>query len=250
MARQPLPPLATTRLVAAAFTLLLSFSAPPVGAQVGLLTGSTKPADAPAETTAKPAAPEPIPAGDIPLRADADERFAQDVVRQAKGRDPSAQLGAQLSDLTTGIAKLSKAFENDDLKQLSAIRLESLQNHWSFYQRELNQWRTELDNSTGGYTENAAELAKRRVVWETTRTAMSAGGVTPALVDRVDVIIEQFNRGREGVVAASGRATQAAPASQHRAGQHRCRQEGRRCSDHLLRSTSRHDRCSARLESR
>jgi len=199
MARQPLPPLATTRLVAAAFTLLLSFAAPPVGAQVGLLAGAVKPAEAPVETTSKPAAPEPILAGDIPLRADADERFAQDVMRQAKGRDPSAQLGAQLSDLTTGIGKLSKAFENDDLKQLSAIRLESLQNHWSFYQRELNQWRAELDSSTGAYTDNAAELAKRRMVWEATLTAMSAGGVTPALVDRVGVIIEQFTEAEKAL---------------------------------------------------
>jgi potassium-dependent mechanosensitive channel len=192
MARPLLPPSATTSLLAVSLVVLLAFAAAPAVAQMGLLTGTSK-ADAPADSSPRTTAPEPITAGDIPMRADADERFAQDVVARARRKDPSTKLGAELDVITAGIVKLSKAFEGDDLRQLSAIRLESLDNHWRFYQRELNRWRTELDSTTGSYTDDAAELAKRRVVWEATRDALSSGGFTPALVDRVNVIIDQFS---------------------------------------------------------
>ena len=174
-----------------ALLALLFALAGSANAQAGLLVGASK-AEAPAEAAPKAAAPEPIAAGDIPMRADVDERFAQEAVKRAKGKDPGKKLGAQLDALTAGIVKLSKAFENVDLKQLSAIRLESLDKHWKFYQAELDDWRAELDSTTGSYTEDAAELAQRRVVWETTRDALSAGGYTPALTDRVNVIIGQF----------------------------------------------------------
>ena len=169
---------------------LLFAVAGPASAQAALFAGTGK-TDAPAAAVPS-TAPEPIAAGDIPLRADADERFAQGVVQRAKGKDPSRKLAAELDDLTAGIVKLAKAFEDVDLKQLSAIRLDSLDNHWKFYQRELDAWRVVLDGTTSSYTEDAAELARRRGAWEATRDAMLAGGVTPALTDRVNVIIGQF----------------------------------------------------------
>jgi small-conductance mechanosensitive channel len=177
--------------VLGALAFLLFVCSGSANAQAGLLAGATK-SEAPAAAAPKSAAPEPIAAGDIPMRADVDERFAQDVILRTKGKDPSKKLGAELDALTAGIVKLAKAFENEDLKQLSAIRLESLDNHWKFYQGELDDWRAALDNSTRSYTEDAAELAKRRSVWEATRDAMAAGGVTAALADRVNVIIGQF----------------------------------------------------------
>jgi small-conductance mechanosensitive channel len=180
----------TGRTLGALLALLLVVAGP-ASAQAGLLAAAGK-TDAPAEAAPKSTAPEPIAAGDIPMRADADERFAQDVIQRTQRKDPSKKLGAELDALTAGIVKLAKAFENEDLKQLSAIRLESLDNHWKFYQRELDDWRAELDSTTGSYTEDAAELAKRRSTWEATRDALLAGGVTPALADRVNVIIEQF----------------------------------------------------------
>ena len=104
------------RTVGAALVLLLAVAGP-ASAQAGLLAGTSK-TDAPAEAAPKSTAPEPIAAGDIPMRADADERFAQDVVQRTKGKDPSKKLGAELDALTAGIVKLAKAFENEDLKQL------------------------------------------------------------------------------------------------------------------------------------
>jgi small-conductance mechanosensitive channel len=184
---------ASARLGSLAFVMWLA-CAPATGAIPGLPVAT--PAAEPAAATTTPAV-EPIATGDIPMRADLDERFAEDVIGRARGKDPSKQLRAELDTLSAGIAKLSKASAKEDLRQLSAIRLESLENHWKFYQRELDDWRAELDRMTGTYTEDASELAKRRAVWVATRDSMSGGGVTPALVDRVNVIINQFTRAEQ-----------------------------------------------------
>jgi small-conductance mechanosensitive channel len=165
------------------------------------LPGAATKAPETAEGTAKAPAIDAIPAADIPLRADADERFARDVVKRTQGKDQSRSLGTELDRLTQGIVQLSKAFENENLRQLSAVRLESLDNHWGFYQRQLNEWRVALDSITGPNTQDAAELAKRRMAWEATRDALSASGVTPALTDRVSVIIGQLAQAEQSLSA-------------------------------------------------
>jgi small-conductance mechanosensitive channel len=186
------PPLAT-RLAHAALGVLLALAGTASAAGIpGLSPPAAPAADAAGAAAAKSAAPEPIAAGDIPMRADIDERYAQDVIARAKGRDPSTKLGERLDELTKGIVNLSQTMAKEDLRQLSAIRLESLDNHWDFYQREIAQWRTSLDSATSAYTDSAAELAQRRLVWEATRESLSAGGVTEALIDRVNVILAQF----------------------------------------------------------
>jgi small-conductance mechanosensitive channel len=187
MARLPQTSLSTQHLLGALLGLMVAYGASAAG-----LPGLTPPS-APVDAAPKPAAIEPIPAGEIPMRADIDERFAQDVIMRTKRKDPSKQLSARLDHMTKGIVQLSRAFQNEDLFQLSAVRLESLENHWLFYQRELERWREELDTTTGSYTEDAAELSKRRAVWAATRASLSAGSVTPALSDRVDVILGQLD---------------------------------------------------------
>lgn len=177
------------------FALVLLLTCASAAAAIpGLLGIATPGSDATTDTAPRPAAVEPIATADIPMRADVDERFAQDVVVRAQRKDSSKALRTQLDDLAAGIVRLSKAFAKEDLKQLSVIRLESLGNHWRFYQREFDDWRAELDSTTGAYTEDASELAKRRVAWEATRDSMSADGITSTLIDRVNVLIAQLTR--------------------------------------------------------
>ena len=151
------------------------------------------------DAATKHAAPDPIAAADIPMRADIDERYAQDAIVRTRGRDPSARLGQRLDELSAGIVNLSRSMAKEDLRQLSAIRLESLDNHWDFYQREVARWRIALDATTSVYTESAAELAQRRLVWEATRDSLRASGVTTALVDRVNVILAQFSAAEQAL---------------------------------------------------
>ena len=61
---------------------------------------SILPSAAPAAATAgTPSGPEPIATADIPLRADVDERYAEEVIGRSNGRDPSQRLQAELAHL-------------------------------------------------------------------------------------------------------------------------------------------------------
>ena len=149
-----------------------------------------------ASTAAAPAAAsttEVITAGDIPMRADIDERFVQEVLRRAQEKDPSAKLRPRLDELARGIDDLSKSVKRDELKQLSAVRLESLESHWKFYDRELAEWRRDLDRVTAPYSEDAAALAQRHSTWEATAKSLESG-VASALSDRVHVILGQITQ--------------------------------------------------------
>ena len=178
----------SVRALGAVLALLFVFTGP-ASAQLALIPGAGT-AEPPTGTAPKSTAT-PIATTDIPARADQDERFAQDVVGRTKQKDLGRKLGAQLDGLTAGIVGLSKSFEKEDLGQLSAIRLESLESHWKFYDRELAAWRRDLDRVSAPFTEDAAELAKRRAVWESTRASLGTG-VTSALNDRVDVILAKL----------------------------------------------------------
>jgi small-conductance mechanosensitive channel len=170
-----------------------------------LLPGVTKPAD----SSAKPAAPDPkaapapevIAPADIPGRADFDERFVQDVLARTKRKDPTAQLGPRLDELTRQIVELSGTFRNDELRDLSAIRLESVESHWRFLDRELTQWRRELNQASAPYYEDAAELARRRASWEATQAALAEGSVTSALRDRAASILAQITVAEQALSA-------------------------------------------------
>jgi potassium-dependent mechanosensitive channel len=167
-----------------------------VAGHAGIAAGLTNPGlaavETPAATAPGPASPEPVAAGDIPMRADEDERFAQDALVRARRQDGGQRLGAELDAIATGILNLSQASRKEDLERLPVIRLESLASHWRFYDRQLTDWRRDLDRVTTPYSEYAAQLAQKRAVWEATLSALAAGGVTSALSDRVEVILDQL----------------------------------------------------------
>jgi potassium-dependent mechanosensitive channel len=156
-------------------------------ATAAALVGATPPATAAATSVA---AVEPVSSAEIPMRADADERFAQEKITQAGQVDPSAKLVTRLDALAAGTLKLSETFKLEELRTLPAIRLESLERHWKFYNTQLAEWRGQLQRITAGYSDAAAELAKRRAVWEATRNA--AGDLAPALVSRVDSVLAEI----------------------------------------------------------
>ena len=186
------------RIRGALLALLLAFHA--VGSfAAGIPIPGLPAADAPAATAPKSTAPEPIAASEIPGRADEDERFAQTVVSRTRPQDTAAKMGAQLDDITKGIVNLSKTFEKEDLKQLSAIRLESLESHWKFYDGQLEDWRKGLDRASAPFIADAAELAKRRAVWDVTRASLATGGANSALIDRADVILGQIRLAEEAL---------------------------------------------------
>jgi len=157
-----------------------------------------------AQDAAGPAAPaksgpEIIAPADIPIRADADERFAQDVIQRSQGQDPTARLQRSLEELAASVRDESQHFKRDDLKVLSIARLESLARHWNFYGKQLEEWRVELKQATGQYNEDAAELARRRASWEATRTAAESAGMAPALNNRIQSVLAQVALAEQAV---------------------------------------------------
>jgi len=162
-----------------------------LAASVAAAAGPLVPAK-PAATEPAKSAVEPLAFGDIPTRADTDERFIQDVIRRSQQKDPSAKLVPQLEAMTVSIAKLSQVFSRQEMQELAAMRLENLMKHWNFYARELADWRRDLQRVSSPYAEDATELAARRVVWEATQSAMGSSGAASALSDRVSNILAQI----------------------------------------------------------
>jgi potassium efflux system protein len=155
-------------------------------------TAAVPSAATPAAAPAAPEAPvvEPIRSAEIPMRADADERFVQEKMAQAQQADPADRLVPRLDELAAGTLRLSETFKRDELTLLPAIRLESLERHWAFYDAQLAAWREQLQRITAAYSDTAAELAKRRMTWEATRAA--SGDLAPALAGRVDSILSEI----------------------------------------------------------
>ena len=162
---------------------------------VGAPGGDTKPS----AETATPAAPvvEAIAPAEIPVQADADERFIQGKMELARQPDPADKLVPKLDALEASVTKLSGTYKQDDLRVLPAIRLESLARHWVFYDTQLAAWRGQLQRVTAAYSEAAADLASRRAVWSLTRE--SAGDLPPALAGRVDAILEEIKRAEQAL---------------------------------------------------
>ena len=148
------------------------------------------PADAnpaPVETTAQATA---HGSADIPARADADQQYIQDIVRRARVPDVAQRYEEALARHSTAIGQLAERSGQSDLAVLSVRRLESLQRHWLLYERALTQTRAELARSTNAKSEDVADLAKRRAVWQATG---QTGGLTPALLERVDELIAMLD---------------------------------------------------------
>lgn len=136
--------------------------------------------------------PDAILAIDIPTRADADERFAQEVIQRSRGQDPTAGLQKRLDALAESVRREGQYFKRDEMRLLSVDRLESLERHWNFYARQLESWRRDLRNATSQYNEDAAELSRRRSIWEATRASPESSGLAPALANRLTSVLTQL----------------------------------------------------------
>ena len=132
--------------------------------------------------------PEIILAADIPARADVDQRFAQDAVERAKGRDPSERLEKRLEELDSAVRDNLKLFKRDELRYLPVMRLESLERHWRFYRKQFDQWRDDLKQVTAPYADDAAEIGKRRANWDATLGNAEAANLAPALANRARTV--------------------------------------------------------------
>jgi potassium-dependent mechanosensitive channel len=143
--------------------------------------------------------PEAILPADIPLRADADERFAEDVVQRSRTPGATAKLEKRLETLGASVRDEGAHFKKDELRLLSIERLESLARHWNFYGKELEAWRRDLKQAMAPHTEDAADLARRRADWEATRAAAATSGMAPALDNRIANMLTRITLAEQAV---------------------------------------------------
>jgi small-conductance mechanosensitive channel len=165
------------------------------------LPAAAQDAAAPAPATPASTGPQVIAAADIPVRADIDERFAQDVFERNRGQDPTAKSQRQLAALAESVRVESGHIKRDELKLLSITRLESLDRHWRFYGKQLEKWRNDLKDATAQATEDAADLSRRRADWEATRASPETAAMAPALEHRVQTVLTQIATAEQAVSA-------------------------------------------------
>ncbi len=127
-----------------------------------------------------------ISPADIPARAEADEETLQGIVRRAEVPDLARRYEEAFARQSNAVQQLAERSGKSDLPLLSVRRLESLQRHWLLHERAVAQTRAELARSLNAKSEDVAELASRRAVWQA--TAQSAGLPT-ALLARAEEMV-------------------------------------------------------------
>ena len=137
--------------------------------------------------------PEAIAPAEIPSRADADDRFAQEVIERTRHPGPSYQFAPRLDELTVSVREQIKLFKDNELGMQPVARLESLERHWRFFGKQLDHWRADLKRAADPYAEDAAELGKRRANWEATGAAADSVSLAPALSDRAASVQAQLS---------------------------------------------------------
>lgn len=173
------------RFCFALFALLLP------AASMAQLPGLGKPEPAPAEEKAE--APATIPIANIPLKAEEDERFIQEAMLRAQSSHKAEAMARQLKEIQKSVNTLSQKSQTVKLEGVQISRLESLDRHWSFLDRELAQWQGRLQSSAKPLSEDAAELAARKQVWINTRTA-AAETLAPPLLRSLDDLLVEFEK--------------------------------------------------------
>jgi small-conductance mechanosensitive channel len=145
----------------------------------------------PTSDTTTQDAVEAIAPADIPARADADEKYAQAVLRRAQALEPLRRFEQALARQATALDRMTELTDSGDLSLLAVRRLESLERYWRLKERELEQTRTALARLTNSASEAAAELALRRAAWQATSAQPY---LSPALRQRSDELVAQIDR--------------------------------------------------------
>ena len=143
-------------------------------------------------TGQSPAVDAPLAARDIPARADADEQFAEDVLQRVAAPVVTEALGPQIEALAAGVTTLGRRMRKADLTRMPVIRLESLQRNWRFYGRQLEAWQREAQRQLDRDSDDAAQLAQRRVTWAATRKEAQSATISPALLERVNAVLARI----------------------------------------------------------
>ncbi|WP_176059282.1 mechanosensitive ion channel domain-containing protein [Paraburkholderia sp. BCC1876] len=133
----------------------------------------------------------------ILAQADADELFATTTIEQAQAADVTLRLQPGLDKIAHSVDDRLRDLTPTQLMQLSVMRLESLERHWHFDARLYERWHDSLRLATTPYVADAAELARRRAVWQS--TADHDANLPGVLKLRVEAVIALLDRAEQEI---------------------------------------------------
>jgi len=85
------------------------------------------------------------------------------------------------------------------LRELPAMRLESLRRHWAFDAHRLARWELEVRRGLDPYADSALRLAQYRAAWEATRSAGLLADLPLVVANRIDAVLAQIREVEAGL---------------------------------------------------
>ncbi|MBS0451128.1 MAG: mechanosensitive ion channel [Proteobacteria bacterium] len=130
-------------------------------------------------------------------RADADEQLAMRVEGIAALPGATAEMARQLDELAASTEEMLRDNLPEQLRHMPVMRLESLERHWRFHIARLENWKAQLQESSGPLLEDAATLTRRRAEWEDERARIAAKELPAVLAGRIDALATDLRRAEE-----------------------------------------------------
>lgn len=154
----------------------------------------------PAKTDAAAAAAQTvtIPIADIAQRADEDEAFIQEVIGRSSADAKADSLQQQLALIRRKVNDIAVKAQGSRLDTMTLSNLEALDRYLDFLARELRRWQTEQQAALRPLSTDAAKLVQRGKLWQDTRATI-AGSAVPALVQRIDLLLGDFEQAERAV---------------------------------------------------
>jgi small-conductance mechanosensitive channel len=145
----------------------------------------------------------PVQPAQIPARAEADAQFIAQAQQRVLAAGDGTRFEEQLARHYAGVQRLADRSGGATLDTLPVARLETLLRHWKLFDREITRLRGEMARATDALSEDAAELAGRRTVWQSTRE--QAADSAPALLERADELATLATQAEAAVAAPLAR---------------------------------------------
>ncbi len=175
------------RLVAATALALLLTSSP---GSAALAQEQQQPV--PPDTAAVRAAPRPIPAAEIPQRAEEASAVLREIRANLVSDTVVAEIDSGLQISVQTIGQRRQALTPDRLAAMYLSELEDVEREWLTYQTMLGEWRSTLERQTQTLDDQRSRLAGMHEQWQVTRDSTAAAELPEALVERAQSVLDEI----------------------------------------------------------
>jgi hypothetical protein len=144
-----------------------------------------QPPAAQADTAAVPSGPQPIPASDLPLRAEQATAVLREIRAGLVSDSAVVSIDSALQSLVETISEQRPGLGQDRLAAMYLSELEDTEQQWLGYQATLDRGRGTLESQTQSLNDQRNRLAEMRESWQLTSDSAATAELPGALVERV-----------------------------------------------------------------